>query len=133
MKDAGKAPAGLRAKSHPVLYEVNSRVVLRELSAAAGKPVTLGTFPPALLDEWKGLGLDAVWLMGVWSSGPGGIAIAREDEGLRAAYRNVLPDYADADVGGSPYAVHAYEIPASMGGRKGSHHSAGGLPIGGWG
>jgi len=119
MTDAETVPAGLRAKAHPVLYEVNSRVILRELSAAAGKPVTLGMFPPALLDEWKNLGIDAVWLMGVWTSGPAGIVIAREDEGLRAAYRSVLPDYTDADVGGSPYAVYAYEIPEAMGGEKG--------------
>ncbi len=110
---------GLRAKAHPVLYEINTRVLLRELTAAHGTPVTLATIPDALLDEWKGYGLDAVWLMGVWSSGPAGIAIARADASLRSAYRNVLPDCTDADVGGSPYAVYAYEIPEAIGGEQG--------------
>ena len=41
---------GLRAKAHPVLYEINTRVLLRELSLAAGKAVTLGTIPGALLE-----------------------------------------------------------------------------------
>jgi len=115
-----KNPAvSLRAKGHPILYEVNARVLLRELSAREGKPVTLGTIPPALIAGWAGLGIDAVWLMGVWASGPAGIAIAAREESLRAAYRSVLPDFTDRDVGGSPYAVHAYDVPAPLGGADG--------------
>ena len=112
-------PVGLRAKAHPMLYEINSRVLLRELSLAAGKAVTLGTIPASLLEEWERYGIDAVWLMGVWSSGPAGIAIARADEGLRSAYRSALPDFTDADIAGSPYAIQAYRIPESFGGEKG--------------
>ena len=112
-------PVGLRARPHPILYEVNVRVLLGELSRAAGKPVTLGTIPAPLIEEWKSYGIDAVWLMGVWRSGPCGITIARRDEGLRSAYRSVLPDFTDVDVGGSPYAVYAYEVPESLGGEEG--------------
>jgi len=109
----------LRAKGHPVLYEVNVRVLLRELSAREGKRITLATFPHSIIDGWAALGIDAVWLMGVWPSGPAGIAIAAGEESLRAAYRAVLPDFTDADVGGSPYAVHAYEVPDALGGAEG--------------
>jgi hypothetical protein len=119
MANTGNTPPGLRAKAHPILYEINTRVLLGELSRDAGKAVTLGTIPGALLEEWERYGIDAVWLMGVWSSGPAGIAIARHDDGLRAAYRNVLPDFTDEDIGGSPYAVRAYDIPESLGGEKG--------------
>ncbi|HTO92864.1 MAG TPA: alpha-amylase family glycosyl hydrolase [Bacteroidota bacterium] len=101
-----------------MLYEVNTRVLLGELSIAAGKPVTLATIPASLLAEWERFGIDAVWLMGVWSSGPGGVAIARRDEGVRSACREALPDFTEGDIGGSPYAVHAYEIPDSFGGAK---------------
>jgi len=106
----------LRTKGHPVLLEVNARVLLRELSAREGKRLTLAAIPPGLLDEWSGLGIDAVWLMGVWPSGPAGIAIATHEESLRAEYRTILPDFTDADVGGSPYAVHAYEVSGALGG-----------------
>jgi hypothetical protein len=114
-----KAGVGLRAKAHPVLYEINTRVLLGELSRDAGKPVTLGTIPASLVEEWERYGIDAVWLMGVWSSGPAGIAIARQDERLRAAYRSALPDFTDEDIAGSPYAIRAYEIRESFGGEKG--------------
>jgi hypothetical protein len=119
MKKTKNTPVGLREKTHPVLYEINTRVLIGELSLAAGKAITLGTIPESLLQEWERYGIDAVWLMGVWSPGPAGIAIARQDEGLRTAYRNALPDFTDADIGGSPYAIQAYEIPESLGGDRG--------------
>jgi len=118
MADNTITRVGLRAKPHPVLYEVNTRVLLGELSRDAGSPVSLATIPDTVLDVWEGYGIDAVWLMGIWSSGPAGIEIARKDEGLLSAYRSVLPDFSADDIGGSPYAIHAYKIPASLGGEK---------------
>jgi hypothetical protein len=38
---------------------------------------------------------------------------------LRQEYKKVLPDFTDADVIGSPYAVQAYEPPVEIGGFKG--------------
>ncbi len=119
MANNKSTPVRLRAKAHPVLYEINTRVLLGELSRDAGKAVTLGTIPASLVEEWEKYCIDAVWLMGVWSSGPAGIAIARQDEGLRTAYRNALPDFTEGDIAGSPYAIQAYDIPESLGGEKG--------------
>jgi len=113
------SPINLRTIAHPVLYEVNARVLIRELSDSSKDPVTLGTIPNALLDEWASLGIHAVWMMGVWSSGPEGIAIARSDESLRSVYASVLPGYRESDVAGSPYAIYAYEVSKHMGGEKG--------------
>lgn len=109
----------LQSTHHPILYEVNTRVLLHELSSAAGKKVTLDAIPDALLDEWAALGFDAVWMMGVWTPGRLGIQIAREHEGLREAFGKALPDYTEADVAGSPYAVASYTVPRSLGGAKG--------------
>jgi len=109
----------LRAKGHPVLYEINARILLRESSAREGKRITLATLPPGFVDGLAALGIDAVWLMGVWPSGPAGITIATRDESLRSAYRAILPDFTDADVGGSPYAVHAYDVSEDLGGAEG--------------
>ena len=109
----------LRDTTRPILYEVNTRVLLRELSTGARKEITLATMPDVLLDEWKSLGIDAVWLMGVWSVGPLGVSIAREHEELREAYRSALPGYTENDVAGSPYAVHAYQVAPSLGGENG--------------
>jgi hypothetical protein len=104
---------------HPILYEVNARVLLQELSATAGKDITLATLPDSILDEWESLGFDAVWLMGVWTTGEMGVQIAREFPSLQEEYRKTLPDFTAEDVIGSPYAVQAYTVSPSIGGEKG--------------
>ncbi len=116
-----KSNSGPRLKqtSHPILYEINTRVLINELSTQAGKRITLDKIPDSLIDEWAELGFDAVWLMGVWTVGKLGVQIAREHHGLREEYKRALPDFADDDVIGSPYAVHAYTVSRSLGGTKG--------------
>lgn len=106
----------LRETSRPILYEVNTRVLLRELSPEPGKPVTLNGIPDALLDEWASWSIDAVWLMGVWTPGPLGIGIARNQPALKESYRSVLPDLEERDIEGSPYAVQAYRVAPALGG-----------------
>jgi glycosidase len=102
--------------SHPVLYEVNARVLIRELSEQLGKKVTLGTIPDEVLDEWADSGFDAVWLMGVWTTGQIGLSIARSHSGLREEYLRALPDLTDDDIIGSPYAVKSYAVSRDLGG-----------------
>jgi glycosidase len=110
------AASRLRETSRPILYEVNTRVLLRELLPEPGKTVTLKGIPDALLDEWASWGIDAVWFMGVWTPGPLGIGIARDHPTLKEAYRSILPDLEERDIVGSPYAVHAYQVEPSLGG-----------------
>ncbi len=105
--------------THPLVYEVNARVLFRELSAREGKRVTLGTIPDDVLQGWVDERLDAVWLMGIWATGPAGVRIAREHKELREEYKRVLPDFTDADVIGSPYAIRAYEPAQDIGDFKG--------------
>ena len=107
-----------RNTSHPILYEINIRVLLNELSEDAGEKITLDRIPDSLIDEWSELGFDAIWLMGVWSAGKLGVKIAREHVALTETYKRALPDLSDEDVVGSPYAVHAYTISRSLGGVK---------------
>jgi alpha amylase-like protein len=101
---------------HPVLYEINTRVWVRELSTKAGKRLTLDTIPVEEVERIASLGFDAVWLMGVWTTGLAAIRLARTDPGLRADYRRALPDLTDGDVIGSPYAVSRYQVSADLGG-----------------
>lgn len=107
-----------RNTSHPILYEINIRVLLNELSADAGEKITLDKIPDSLIDEWAECGFNAIWLMGVWSAGKLGVKIAREHAALSETYKRALPDLSDEDVVGSPYAVHAYTISQSLGGAK---------------
>ena len=107
----------LHSFSHPLVYEVNTRVLVNELSVAAQKPVTLATIPDRVIDEWASLGFDAVWLMGVWSTGKLGQEIAQQAPNLQQVYRAALPDYTEDDVIGSPYAVKAHTVSARLGGK----------------
>jgi hypothetical protein len=109
----------LHGTKHPILFEVNIRVLLNEVSARERKRVTLGTLPDRILDEWAGLGFDAIWLMGVWTTGEISRSIARTHEGLLAEYRNVLPDFTEDDILGSPYSVQEYAVPRLVGGNAG--------------
>jgi hypothetical protein len=109
----------LAETTHPLLYEANIRVLLTELSRLKGKAITLASIPERVLDEWRAWGFDAVWLMGVWTSGDVSKTIARTHEGLQAEFRKVLPDFSPNDVSGSPYAVKDYHVPRSLGGNEG--------------
>jgi hypothetical protein len=104
---------------NPVLYEINTRCWLRDLSDAHGRPITLTNVPDSEFIRWQNLGFTHIWLMGAWTTGPRARAEALKHPDLRSAYRQVLPDWTEADVGGSPYAIAAYEVPASLGGESG--------------
>lgn len=104
---------------HPVIYEINTLVWLRELSSRHGRVVTLGEVPEPAWDEIALPGVDAVWLMGVWERSPAGLEIALRDEALQASFRAALPDLRPEDVVGSPYCVRDYVVDASLGGPEG--------------
>lgn len=104
---------------YPILYEINARVWLSELSELHGHPVALGGVPEAELERIAARGFEAVWLMGVWTTGPEGRAVARIEPSLQPGYLRALPDFRPWDCAGSPYSVAAYEVPEDMGGPVG--------------
>ncbi|HET9386185.1 MAG TPA: alpha-amylase family glycosyl hydrolase [Gemmatimonadales bacterium] len=101
---------------HPLLYEINTWPWLRELSAAIGQDITLADVPQSELERIGALGFDGVWLMGVWERSPRSREIASSVTGLVSEYQRALPDFTAADVVGSPYAIHRYEVDATFGG-----------------
>jgi len=80
--------------------------------------LTLADVPEEEIQRLSDLGVDLVWLMGVWRVGPKSVEIARSVPGLVAEYERVLPDYAPDDVIGSPYSVAEYVVDSSLGGTK---------------
>ncbi len=109
----------LRGNRHPFVYEVNTRVLLNELSRSTGTAVSLGTIPDELIDQWAELGFDAVWMMGVWGASGASRACALLSAPLGEEFRRTLPDFTTDDVNGSPYAIQSYEVPTEFGGPKG--------------
>ena len=72
---------------HPYLYEINTWPWLEGLSVGAGRRVELGCVPESRWDAIAELGFDAVWLMGVWTRSPAGVAVAMSNPTLRAGLR----------------------------------------------
>ena len=92
----------------PTIYELNTAVWLGSHR--------LDEVPGSDWDALAALGVDAVWLMGVWRRSPAGLEIARADPGLDAGMRAALPDLRDEDVIGSPYCVRDYVVDDRFGG-----------------
>jgi hypothetical protein len=104
---------------NPIIYEINARVWLHELSQRYHRSIKLDTVPAVEWDGIAGLGVDAAWLMGVWERSPVGTQIARQHEDLQTEYQRVLADFSPEDVVGSPYCVHRYVVDEHLGGPAG--------------
>ena len=105
--------------NHPLLYEINTRCWLPELTDAAGSRIHLGNVPDAEFDRWTRPGFTHVWLMGVWTTSQASREQALGSRQLRAVYNEVLPDWQPEDIGGSPYAIGDYRVPDELGGDPG--------------
>lgn len=96
--------------AHPRLYEINTRVWMREMKYAS-----LRDIPDSVLDVWAS-NFDIVWLMGVWIPSPKGRQVAQSLPGLMAEMKRSLPDMAPEDVVSSPYSIMDYRISPLLGG-----------------
>jgi hypothetical protein len=120
LKTEKRRESGSMALSpQPVIYEINTWVWLHELGRKYGQPVTLGAVPEKEWDAVASLGIDALWLMGVWERSPKGMRIAGSLQWLQEEYALALPDVSPEDVVGSPYSVHRYEVEERLGGAAG--------------
>jgi hypothetical protein len=105
--------------THPLVYEINTRCWLRDLSIRHGRCLTLDTVPETEFSEWQRRGFTHLWLMGVWTTGPRARELAQCDPALIAAYDALLPGWRAPDIGGSPYSIAAYTVPDALGGEAG--------------
>jgi hypothetical protein len=100
----------------PSLYQVNTRVRMRELGEELGRPATLDDIPEKELDRLAKLNFDWVWFLGVWQTGAAGQRVSRENQEWLREYREFLPDFSEEDVSGSCFAVTKYETHRDFGG-----------------
>jgi glycosidase len=98
------------------LYQINTRVLLRERGMTLGRPATLDDLPDAFLDDVAARGFDWLWPLGVWQTGKRSREISRSSAVLRAGYSKTLADVRDDDICGSPFAIAAYDVHADFGG-----------------
>jgi glycosidase len=97
---------------HPLVYELNTRCWLRELSERTGSSVTLATVAENELMTWRRLGFTHIWLMGVWQVGPRSRAhsLSLHQPG------QPLEPYREEDIVGSAYAIADYHVSERLGG-----------------
>ncbi len=91
-------------RRHPLVIEFHAAHLLSRI-AGLGKRLAAS-------------GFDAVWLMGVWERSPAGRRKAVEEPSLQRRYAQLLPKWSEADIAGSPYAIHDYRPDASFGGEQ---------------
>lgn len=96
----------------PILYEVNTRVWLRELSEKAGRTITLVDVPDGEIENWQRLGFTHIWLMGVWQVGPRARETALQH--WEKEWSKQIPSSVE-DVQGSPYAIQEYAVDVRIG------------------
>ena len=77
---------------YPSLYQINTRVLLTELSRSFGRPATLDDIPDDELDCVAQMGFDWIWFLSVWQTGPAAQAISRANPEWRKEFQETLPD-----------------------------------------
>ncbi len=101
---------------YPSLYQINTRVWLTELSRALGRLATLDDIPDAELDRLRGMGLDWIWFLSVWQTGPDAREVSRSHAGWREEFEETLPDLQEEDIAGSGFAITSYSVHQDLGG-----------------
>lgn len=100
----------------PSLFQINTRVLIYELSQKLRKAATLDDIPDADLDGLAEQGFDWVWFLGVWQTGPASGRVSRSLPNLRQEFKEVLPDLSEPDICGSCFAVRKYQVHSDFGG-----------------
>lgn len=109
----GKAAPKLRP--HPHLYQINTWAWLDELSSQAGRQLQLTDVADAEWDKLQALGIDIVYLMGVWQRSPAGRHLFRTDAKAFKAFDHALPGWTLQSVVGSPFSIQAYQPDTRIG------------------
>ena len=107
------------APRYPSLYQINTRVWLRQLSRETGKPVTLADIDDKTIDGFAERGFDWIWLLSVWQTGAAGRAVSRSNRQWRDEFKAVLPDLTEDDICGSGFAITGYIVSEALGGESG--------------
>eukprot|EP00028_Trichosphaerium_sp_Am-I-7-wt_P000404 CAMPEP_0168532384 /NCGR_PEP_ID=MMETSP0405-20121227/16194_1 /TAXON_ID=498012 /ORGANISM="Trichosphaerium sp, Strain Am-I-7 wt" /LENGTH=487 /DNA_ID=CAMNT_0008557733 /DNA_START=52 /DNA_END=1512 /DNA_ORIENTATION=+ len=97
---------------NPSLYQVNTAILLQELSKKLNKKSTLDDIPDSFFDDLKHRGFHYVWFLGVWQKGKQSVAISRKEP---SKYKKELPDVTECDIIGSPFAIWSYKLDSRYG------------------
>ncbi|MFM7929379.1 MAG: alpha-amylase family glycosyl hydrolase, partial [Pirellula sp.] len=103
---------------HPVLYQLNTRVYLNALSQQLGRHAKLDDIPDKFLTQLADHGIQIVWLLSVWTTGPRSLQESRRNPEWLDEFSRVLGDLQTDDIGGSGFAIADYRVSEQLGGPK---------------
>jgi glycosidase len=106
----------MRDPLYPSLYQINTRVWVKQLARDLHHPATLDDIPDAELDRIADLGFDWVWFLSVWQTGEAGQRISRNNPEWRKEFQETLPDLREEDIPGSGFAITGYSVHKNLGG-----------------
>lgn len=101
----------MKQNNNPRLLEINARIWIKRF----GSDCTLTSIPDEEVAKWKELGIDMIWLMGVWDNNKSVIDEYCFEPDLISSYNNALKDWQKEDVIGSPYSIDRYEVNSLLG------------------
>jgi hypothetical protein len=96
----------------PLLMQLNTRVLVNELSATLGRTATLDDIPDARLDELALTGYHIIYLLGVWRTGEFGLYKSKK----LLAQDPCMKGFSEDAVGSSPFAITDYAVAEDLGG-----------------
>ena len=100
-----------RLNKNPRLLEINARIWIKRF----GKNSTIATIPDDQIKTWQEMGIDMIWLMGIWDNNKSVISEYCFEPDLISSYNSALKDWQTDDVAGSPYSIDKYEINPLLG------------------
>lgn len=106
----------MQERHYPLLYQINTRVWLTELSEQLGRSATLDDIPDATLDHLAESGFDWIWFLSVWQTGPCAQQVSRDNAEWRREFEQTLPDLREEDIAGSGFAITGYTVHKNLGG-----------------
>jgi hypothetical protein len=106
----------LMTPNYPSLYQVNTRVLLTDLSTMLSRRATLDDIPDEFLDQIAGKGFHWIWFLSVWKTGALAREVSLENEDFRRDFEATLPDLKEEDIGGSGFAIAEYAVHPDLGG-----------------
>lgn len=103
----------------PLVYEIHTAAFLHRIRKQLGRDVQLGSVPSEEWDRLADLGVQCVWLMGVWLRSPAGTRLSMSDKQFFPELAKDIPDLQVRDVIGSAYCVREYRVDPLFGGEDG--------------
>ena len=96
----------------PLIYNLDARVHLRQLSQEIGRTITLAEVADAEIEKWSASHFDAIWLLGAWEPSKQSRLLALNSLHMTDESTTLVPDWKSDDIFGSPYSIADYRVAA---------------------